>query len=68
MPKKIKRIRWSAKNVPWGINFNEKTGMFSGTPEDKGEYTIPVTLETNYGKVTQDITIRVGQPNDNETG
>ena len=49
MPPKITRVRWSASNLPWGVSFDEGTGTFSGTPEDIGEYTIPVTVETNYG-------------------
>ena len=54
MPPKITRVRWSASSIPWGLTFNEQTGTFSGTPEDVGEYTVPVTVETNYGKDTKD--------------
>lgn len=64
----IRRIRWSAENIPWGLKFDERTGIFSGIPEDVGEFIVPVTAETNYGKFTQDVIIRVGQPKDNETG
>ena len=62
MPPKITRVRWSAQNVPWGISFNEKNGTFSGAPEDVGEYTVPVTVETNYGKDTKDVKIIVTPP------
>ena len=62
MPPKITKVRWSAQNVPWGLSFNEKTGTFSGTPEDIGEYTVPVTVETNYGKDTKDVKIIVEPP------
>lgn len=68
MPKKIARIRWSARNIPWGLQFNENTGVFSGTPEETGEFIIPVTAETNYGKFTQDIIIKINPPKYNETG
>ena len=57
MPPKITRVRWSASNVPWGVVFDELTGTFTGKPEDIGEYTIPVTVETNYGTDTKDVTI-----------
>lgn len=62
MPPKITRVRWSAQNVPWGLSFNEKTGTFTGTPEDIGEYVVPVTVETNYGTDTEDVKIIVGLP------
>lgn len=55
MPPKITRVRWSAENIPWGLVFDENTGVFSGKPDDIGEYTVPVTVETNYGKDTQDV-------------
>ena len=59
MPPKITRVRWSARNIPWGIIFDENTGVFSGKPEDIGEYTVPVTVETNYGKDTKNVKIVV---------
>lgn len=62
MPPRITKVRWSAQNLPWGISFNEKTGTFTGSPEDVGEYTVPVTVETNYGKDTEDVKIIVIPP------
>ena len=59
MPPKITKVRWSASNLPWGLSFDENTGKFSGTPEDVGEYIVPVTVETNYGKDTKDVIINV---------
>ena len=59
MPPKITRVRWSASSIPWGMSFNEQTGTFSGTPDDVGEYIVPVTVETNYGKDTKDVFINV---------
>ena len=59
MGKSITRVRWSAQNVPWGMSFDEKTGTFSGTPEEAGEYTVPVSVETNYGKDTKNVNIIV---------
>lgn len=59
MPPKIKRVRWSATNIPFGLEFNENTGIFTGTPENEGEYIVPVTVETNYGTDTKDVKIIV---------
>ena len=49
MPPNITRVRWSAGELPWGIDFNENTGTFSGTPDEPGEYVVPVQVQTNYG-------------------
>lgn len=59
MEKKITRVRWRAENVPWGMDFDERTGIFTGTPEETGEFVVPVTVETNYGKDTKDVIIKV---------
>lgn len=64
MPIKITRVRWSAKNIPWGMTFDEQTGIFSGVPEEPGEYTVPVTVETNYTKETHDVVIKVLPPSE----
>ncbi|MBQ6664066.1 MAG: putative Ig domain-containing protein [Synergistaceae bacterium] len=62
MPPKITRVKWSAKNLPYGMEFSEVTGTFFGKPEVVGEYTVPVTVETNYGKDTKDIKIVINPP------
>ena len=59
MPKKITRVSWSASGLPYGISFDERTGTFSGWPEDKGEYYIPVKVKTNYGSDEKDVKIIV---------
>ena len=51
----INKVRWSASNLPYGISFDEATGTFSGTPEEAGEYVVPVSVETNYGSYKKDI-------------
>ena len=45
--------------MPWGVSFDEQTGTFSGMPDTAGEYTVPVTVETNYGRDTKDVLIDV---------
>ena len=62
MPPKITQVRWSAQNVPWGLVFDENTGIFSGKPTVAGEYTVPVTVETNYGEDTKDVKFTVRKP------
>ncbi len=62
MQPKITRVKWSAVNIPWGVVFDELTGTFTGRPEDVGEYVIPVTVETNYGKDTKDVKLIVTPP------
>ena len=59
MPPKIKRVQWKAENIPYGLEFNEITGIFAGTPKDEGEYIVPVTVETNYGEDTKNVKIIV---------
>lgn len=59
MPKQITSVRWEASNVPYGMAFNETDGIFSGTPDVAGNYTVPVTVETNYGRDTKDVFVKV---------
>ena len=61
MSPQITRVRWSASSIPWGLKFNEQTGTFSGVPEDVGEYSVPVTVETNWGKDTKHVIIKVNK-------
>ncbi len=59
MPLNITQVQWSASNLPSGIEFNETTGTFSGTPHEAGDYVVPVTVQTNYGTDTKDVFIMV---------
>ncbi len=59
MPKNITRVTWSATELPYGLSFSETTGTFSGTPEDEGEYYIPVRVRTNYGTDEKEVKIVV---------
>lgn len=49
MPQQITRVKWTASNVPSGLSFDA----------EGGEYTVPVTVETNYGTATKDVMIEV---------
>ena len=55
----ITRVNWSASNLPAGLILNPNTGILSGTPTVEGEYTVPVTVETNWGSATKNINISV---------
>ena len=59
MPKRITSIEWGASNLPSGLSFNTATGTFSGTPAEAGDYTVPVTVRTNYGEDTKNVSISV---------
>ena len=59
MPKKITSVNWTASGIPSGLSFNEETGTFTGTAGEAGEYTVPVTVRTNYGTDTKDVTVTV---------
>ena len=63
MPSKnITSVTWSCGDLPAGVNFDTATGTFSGTPEEDGEYVVPVTVETNYGTDTKDVKLIVSVP------
>ena len=61
MEKKITSVLWSASNVPAGLSFNTASGTFSGTPTTEGDYTVPVTVKTNYGQDTKNVKISVAE-------
>ena len=60
MPPNITQVDWRYGGwLPSGLSFNEQTGTFSGTPTKGGEYTVPVSVRTNYGEDTKDVKICV---------
>lgn len=62
MPKNITNVSWTASDLPSGLSFDSTTGTFSGTPNEPGEYCIPVSVTTNYGSDTKDVMIMVDIP------
>ena len=65
MPKNITSVNWTATNLPTGLSIAQSTGTITGTPNvQPGDYTASVTVTTNYGTDTENITIRVGTPAD----
>ena len=60
MSKIITSSIWNAQNVPDGLTFDSDLGVFSGTPNlPVGEYVVPVSVTTNYGSDSKDVTILV---------
>ena len=62
MPKQITSVKWSASNIPTGIIFNANSGTLEGIPTTSGVYTVPVTVETNYGKDIKNVSVNVKNP------
>ena len=63
MAAEIKYVRWTAEDLPEGLTINEDTGVISGTPTAPlGQYSVYVTVETNYGSDAKYITILVNAP------
>ncbi len=61
MPKNITSVEWQASDIPSGLAFDTATGTFSGTPAGVGEYTVPVTVTTNYGTDTKDVMVKTSE-------
>ena len=59
MSKNITSVVWEASDLPTGITFDTDTGIFSGTPSEAGEYSVPVKVTTNYGSDEKDVSIVV---------
>ncbi len=63
MPKNITSVNWTATNLPTGLSIAQSTGTITGTPNvQPGDYTASVTVTTNYGSDTENITVRVATP------
>lgn len=57
MPIDLSNVNWTASNIPAGLSFNTRTGVFSGTPTEAGEYTVPVSVNNGYGTDQKDVSI-----------
>lgn len=66
MPKNITLSKWSAYGLPTGLAINTATGVISGTPnvQPPASYSVNVSVTTNYGNDSEDITINVAVPDD----
>ena len=63
MAKNITSVKWEATGLPDGLSFNASTGVISGTPNvQPGSYKATITVTTNYGSDSKEITINVAVP------
>lgn len=55
----IKNASWTAENLPEGIVIDSETGILTGTPTEAGEYSVPVSVVTDWGSDVKDMNISV---------
>ena len=63
MAKNITSVVWESADLPEGLSIDAGTGVISGTPDvQPGTYTPTVTVTTNYGTDSKQLTINVATP------
>jgi len=55
-----KPIEYSAKNLPAGLSLDSKTGIISGSIQNKGDYVVTLGAKNALGSAERELTIRVG--------
>lgn len=53
-------MKFTATNLPAGVQLSEADGVLSGSVARQGEYTFTVTAENAKGKASQQFTLKVG--------
>jgi alpha-galactosidase len=53
-------IKWTADNLPHGLELDESTGIITGSVKEKGDYTVKLTAENKYGVSSGILTIKIG--------
>lgn len=53
---------YGAEGLPPGLEFDDKTGQISGTPQVPGTYTVTVSATNTVGTATKSLTITVQHP------
>ena len=61
MPKNITSVEWQAQDIPSGLAFDKATGTFTGTPSAAGDFTVPVSVTTNYGSDTKNVLVKAAE-------
>ena len=52
----IKRVSWSASSLPSGLSIDASTGVITGTVTTAGTYNFAVSVTTNIGTATENVT------------
>jgi alpha-galactosidase len=55
-----KPIQYTAKNLPAGLSLDSKTGIISGSIQNKGDYVVTLGAKNALGSAERELTIRVG--------
>lgn len=55
----VSSVTWSATGLPDGCVLGEHTGIITGTPTTAGDYTVSLTVESNWGTATGSLIIYV---------
>lgn len=53
-------LTYDAANLPSGLSINKKNGIISGTVNEKGEYTVAVTVKNKLGTAKENIKFVIG--------
>ncbi len=54
-------IKYSVKNLPKGVKFDEKKGRVYGSVSIPGTYTLALTAENKLGKASRDLKLIIGE-------
>ncbi|MGW0820199.1 alginate lyase family protein [Streptomyces sp. NPDC002845] len=55
-------VRFTARGLPDGLRLDPRTGLVSGTPTGKGEFTVTTTAANAAGTATSTLTLTVDTP------
>lgn len=53
-------VKFSVKNLPVGLTFDEVTGIITGSVQDRGIYHAEMIAQNNYGTVSKPLKIVIG--------
>lgn len=53
-------LNYDAANLPKGLSINKKNGIISGTVNEKGEYTVTITVKNKLGAAKENLKFVIG--------